>query len=239
MEQHSVKPKPAVVPTDVRGEEKFLADRDPLWKDHLRVFRIGIEFLRGFRGLYKIGPTVTIFGSARFPEGHPHYELGRKVGETLALGGITVMTGGGPGVMEAANRGAFEAGGKSIGCNILLPHEQRANRFLTCAMTFYYFFVRKVMLVKYSSAFVFLPGGFGTLDELTEALTLIQTGKLTRFPVIMMGSEYWKGLLDWIREVLVRNGTIAQSDLSWVHVTDDPQEMMRIIAISSEALQVK
>jgi uncharacterized protein (TIGR00730 family) len=136
--------------------------------------------------------------------------------------------------MEGANKGAFEAGGKSVGCNILLPHEQRSNRYLTRAVTFYYFFVRKVMLLKYSSAFVFLPGGFGTLDELTEALTLIQTGKLRRFPVILMGRDYWKGFLDWIENVLVANGTIDRADLAQIHVTDDPGEILKIIKTQSD-----
>jgi uncharacterized protein (TIGR00730 family) len=228
--QKPVDPIPAtVVPTDIRGEEKFLADRETLLQDIARLIRIGVEFFRGFWLLRSLGTAVTVFGSARFKEDHPNYALARQVGKCLAEGGLVVMTGGGPGTMEAANRGAFEAGGCSVGCNIILPHEQRGNPYLTVAVTFYYFFVRKVMLVKYSSAFVCLPGGFGTLDELTEALTLIQTGKLKRFPVILVGSEYWKGLLDWINTTLKANGTIDPADLSWVHVTDDPHQVMEII----------
>ncbi|HEX4924482.1 MAG TPA: TIGR00730 family Rossman fold protein [Bdellovibrionales bacterium] len=230
MSKDHVTPKPTVIPTDIRGEERLLADRDPLWQDHLRVLRIAIEFLRGFRGLYKIGVTVTVFGSARFTPGHQYYELARKVGETLAQGGLTVMTGGGPGVMEAANRGAFEAGGTSVGCNIRLPHEQHANPFLTCALTFYYFFVRKVMLVKYSSAFVILPGGFGTLDELTEALTLIQTRKILQFPIVLMGNDYWEPFIAMLK-MMIDAGTISAADLDLMLVTDSVPDAMAHIEL--------
>lgn len=229
MKEERETPKPAAVPTDLHSEEKFLADRDPVWMDAFRVVRIAIEFFRGFRKLYGLSPAVTVFGSARFKSDHPNYELSRRIGEELAKAGLTVMTGGGPGAMEAANRGAFESHGVSVGCNILLPHEQRSNPYLNKTVTFYYFFVRKMMLMKYSMAYVFLPGGFGTLDELTEALTLIQTGKIKKFPVILVGSKYWKGFLDWIRADLIGGGTVEASDLSWVHVTDDPQEVVQIV----------
>ncbi len=225
--------------TEVRGEEKFLEGRDPLWKDFARVFRIAIEFFRGFRILNGVGATVTVFGSARFKPDHPTYELARKIGEALAQNGLTVMTGGGPGVMQAANRGAIELGAPSVGCNIELPHEQRSNPYLNRAVTFYYFFVRKMMLMKYSQAFVFLPGGFGTLDELTEALTLIQTGKLKRFPIILVGTDYWRGFLAWVEETLVAQGTIDRSDLAFLHLTDDPLEVVRIVEVSSDARRVR
>ena len=165
-----------------------------------RLGRIFAEFLRGFRALHFVGPCVTVFGSARVAEADPHYALARSLGGRIAGLGLTVMTGGGPGIMEAANRGAREAGGRSIGCNIELPHEQRPNPYLDRFVTFRYFFVRKVMLVKYSVAFVVMPGGFGTLDELFEAATLVQTGKIAAFPIVLMGTAYWAPLLGFLRE---------------------------------------
>ena len=187
-----------------------------------RVGRIAMEFLRGFRDLHFVGPCVTVFGSARFQESHPYYALAREVGRRLARTGATVMTGGGPGIMEAANRGARESGGYSVGCNIVLPAEQKPNPYLDRWVTFRYFFVRKVMLVKYSYAFVVLPGGFGTLDELFEALTLVQTRKIESFPVLLMGTEYWAPLLEFVRETLVRRGTIAKDDPALISATDSP-----------------
>ena len=195
----------------------------------VRVARIAGEFLRGFRALHFVGPCVTVFGSARFPEAHPYYALAREVGRRLARAGATVMTGGGPGIMEAANRGAREGGGYSIGCNIRLPAEQRPNRYLDRWITFRYFFVRKVMLVKYSYAFVVLPGGFGTLDELFEAVTLVQTGKMDSFPILLMGTAYWAPLLHFLRETLVRAGTISPEDQSLLTVTDSPDEIEAVV----------
>ncbi len=194
-----------------------------------RVGRISLEFVRGFRVLHFVGPCVTVFGSARFPAGHQYYELARTLGGKIARTGLTVMTGGGPGVMEAANRGAKEAGGHSVGCNIQLPHEQRHNDYLDTWVTFRYFFVRKVMLVKYSAAFVVLPGGFGTLDELFEALTLVQTKKIESFPVILMGAEYWAPMLAFLRDTLVRAGTVDAADLNLLTVTDSPEEAVEVI----------
>ena len=184
------------------------------------------EFLRGFRTLHFVGPCVTVFGSARFPEDHPYYQLTRKVGAQLAQMGFTVMTGGGPGLMEAASRGAKEAGGYTVGCNIVLPEEQKLNPYLDRAVAFDHFFVRKVMLVKYSYAFVVMPGGLGTMDELFEALTLIQTKKIENFPVVLMGTEYYRPLMGVLVK-MVRAGTIANTDLDLLLLTDSVEEAMR------------
>lgn len=179
--------------------------------------------LRGFRALHFAGPCVTVFGSARFADGHPHYNLARETAAAIARDGWTIMTGGGPGIMEAANRGAKDVNGHSIGCNIELPHEQQPNPYLDLMIEFRYFFVRKVMLVKYSYAFVVLPGGFGTLDELFEILTLIQTGKVHDFRVVLMGKAYWQQLLDLLA-TMTREGTIGPEDLERLVVTDFPDE---------------
>jgi uncharacterized protein (TIGR00730 family) len=194
-----------------------------------RVMRIAGEFIRGFRVLHFVGPCVTFFGSARFPDQHPYYQLARAVATRIARLGFTVMTGGGPGIMEAANRGAREAGGASVGCNIQLPHEQKPNPYLDRYVEFRYFFVRKVMMVKYSYAFVVFPGGFGTLDELTEALTLIQTGKIRNFQLVLMGLDYWRPLLDFIRSNMVAAATISPEDVNLLHPTDDPDEAVSLI----------
>jgi uncharacterized protein (TIGR00730 family) len=206
----------------LRGPSSRLAE---LW----RVFRIGWEFIRGFRALHFIGPCVTVFGSARFGEDHPYYQLTREIGGRLAQVGFTVMTGGGPGLMEAANRGAKDAGGRSIGCNIKLPEEQAPNSYLDKWITFDHFYVRKVMLVKYSYAFVAMPGGFGTMDEVFETATLIQTGKIDNFAIIMVGSEYWKPLLAFMRETLVANETIAVNDLKHIHLVDSADEVEALL----------
>ncbi|TAK16301.1 MAG: TIGR00730 family Rossman fold protein [Acidobacteria bacterium] len=184
------------------------------------VFRAVRDFIRGFRALHFAGPCVTIFGSARFTESHPYYELAREVGRRVSRLGFTVMTGGGPGLMEAANRGARDVGGTSVGCNIELPHEQSPNPYLDRWVSCHYFFVRKVILFKYSYAFVALPGGIGTLDELFEALTLIQTGKIRSFPVVLIGTEYWRSLVTLLRDLKER-GAISAKDLDLLLVTDD------------------
>jgi len=191
----------------------------------LMLFRAGRDFIRGFRALHFVGPCVTVFGSARFTEEHPEYARGREVGRALVGLGFTVMTGGGPGVMEAANRGAREAGGRSVGCNIELPFEQFPNRYLDRWVNCRYFFVRKVLLFKYSYAFVALPGGLGTLDELNEALTLIQTGKIDRFPVVLMGRAYWEPYLEMLQR-MVDAQTISDHDLDLMLVTDSVEEAM-------------
>lgn len=216
--------------TPSQEERRFL--EGPSWRlvELRRLHRIALEFIRGFRALHFVGPCVTVFGSARFPPGHRWYELAREMGRRLAGEGFTVMTGGGPGVMEGANRGAREAGGRSVGCNIELPHEQEPNAYLDRFVEFRYFFVRKVMLVKYSYGFVALPGGFGTLDEIFEAATLIQTGKIKDFPLVLMGSEYWQGLFDLMRGPMLGAGTIEPEDVDRFLLTDSPDEAIARLA---------
>ncbi|HEY6169316.1 MAG TPA: TIGR00730 family Rossman fold protein [Verrucomicrobiae bacterium] len=190
------------------------------------LFRVGRDFVRGFRVLHFVGPCVTVFGSARIREGDRHYQLARDVGAAVAKLGFTVMTGGGPGIMEAANRGAKDVGGRSVGCNIELPAEQKPNDYLDRYVTMRYFFVRRTLLVKYSYAFIVMPGGFGTMDELFEALTLIQTGKIQHFPVVLMGTDYWRGLTDFIGR-MVEAGTIDRGDLELFCCTDSVHEAVK------------
>lgn len=197
--------------------------------DTWRVLRIQSEIITGFDELAHIGRAVAVFGSARTSITHPYYQLAREVGKRLAQAGFTVITGGGPGIMQAANQGAKEGGGLSIGCNIELPYEQEVNPYLDIQMEFRYFFVRKLMLVKYAIAFVIFPGGFGTIDELFEALTLIQTEKIGRFPVILVGSAYWAGLIEWIKAKMLAEGMIEEDDLSLFYVTDDPAAVIDLI----------
>ena len=214
----------------VAGTEKlFLTGRRPREADLESAVRIFLEFLTGVETLIFPGPCVTVFGSARFDEHHKYYQLARELGSGLARAGYTVMTGGGPGVMEAANRGAKEAGGHSIGCNIQLPKEQKPNPYVDKFVEFEHFFVRKVMLVKYSSAFVLLPGGFGTLDELFEVSTLVQTQKLEAFPIICMGGTYWENLHNFFRENLLKEGTISAPDIDLIKNADSVREAIEHI----------
>lgn len=214
----------------VSGTEKiFLSGKRHREADLESAVRVFLEFLRGFESLDFPTPCVTVFGSARFKQGHQYYELARSMGNALAQSGYTVMTGGGPGIMEAANRGAKEAGGYSIGCNIRLPHEQTPNPYLDRFVEFEHFFVRKVMLVKYSSAFVVMPGGFGTLDEVFEVVTLIQTGKLESFPVICIGNSFWHELRDFMDKSLLRAGTISKPDMELIKLVDTVDEAVECI----------
>lgn len=205
--------------------------------DTWRVFRIMGEFVEGFDDLATITRGVSIFGSARTRPDDPQYKAAQETGALLSDAGFAVITGGGPGIMEAANRGAFEAGGISIGCNIELPFEQRPNAYLTRSLTFKYFFVRKTMFVKYSTAFVIFPGGFGTLDELFESLTLIQTRKIKNFPVVLFGTSYWKGMLEWVHTSMLLEGKVAASDLKLLHLTDSPTEIVDIVVKSQDSLR--
>ena len=203
-------------------ERVFLEGPKSRTTEFLRAFAVGHEMIKGFRKFHFIGPCVTVYGSARFAEDHQYYDLARQTGRELVKHGFGVMTGGGPGIMEAANRGAKEEGGLSVGCNITLPKEQRPNPYLDSWVEFRYFMVRKFMLAKYSYGFIALPGGFGTLDELFNILTLIQTGKIKSFPVVLMGLKYWEPLRKLIEETLVSSGTIDSSDTKFITFTDDP-----------------
>ena len=220
-------------------EDERLLERRPspafLDTDPWRALRILSEFVEGFDAMAKVGPAVTIFGSARTVPDAPLYELARTIARKLAEAGYAIITGGGPGTMEAANRGCREGGGLSVGCNIELPHEQGLNAYVDLGIEFRYFFARKTMFVKYADAFVILPGGFGTLDELFEALTLIQTRKVRNFPVVLVGSSYWAGLLAWIRDTLLAKAAIDEPDLALLQLTDDPDEVVRIVQAFSAA----
>jgi uncharacterized protein (TIGR00730 family) len=221
--------------TQSAEEGRFLAGPQPRFAELRRLLRICADFLRGVRALHFIGPCVTVFGSARFHEGHPYYELGREMGRRLGKAGFTVMTGGGPGIMEAANRGAREVGARSVGCNIILPQEQKPNPYLDLWVEFHYFFVRKMMLVKYSYAFVVLPGGFGTMDEIFECATLIQTGKIRNFPLVLLGTRFWQPLFELFDRSMVPEGTISPADTRHLMVTDSPEEAMtRILSSCAE-----
>jgi uncharacterized protein (TIGR00730 family) len=213
------------------AEAAFLTEIRTPEKETRRLERIHREFVRGFRELYDLGPAVTVFGSARFKETHPYYKLARAVGRELARAGLATITGGGPGIMEAANRGAFEAGGGSYGLNIVLPHEQSANPYVQKSVEFHYFFTRKVMLVKYSCAFIVMPGGLGTLDELFEAATLIQCQKIGPFPIILLDGKFWKGLQIWGQD-LMNHGVFQKKELGFGRVTDSPQEAVELIVRS-------
>ena len=221
--------KPSLLEHIAGAEKQFLAGRRERTADLESAIRVFLEFLRGFESLEIDRPCVTVFGSARFKPAHPYYQMARELGRALAKAGFAVMTGGGPGVMEAANRGAKEGGGRSIGCNIKLPLEQKPNPYVDRFVEFDHFFVRKVMLVKYSSAFVLMPGGFGTLDEIFEALTLMQTRKIEKFPVVVMGSRFWGNMQEFMRRSLVAEGTIDPVDLALWYATDSPTDAVAVI----------
>lgn len=221
-------PTSAVTAAPECADEIFLEGPRTRFEEFVTLLRVMADFIRGFRTLHFVGPCVTVFGSARIKSDDPHYELARKMGAAIARLGFTVMTGGGPGIMEAANRGAKDVGGRSVGCTIELPSEQPANAYLDRCVRLHYFFVRKALLVKYSYAFVVMPGGAGTLDELFEALTLIQTDKIKHFPIVIMGTDYWKELMYFINKMAQR-GMIAPSDLKLVYSTDSIEEAIEHI----------
>ncbi len=213
-------------------DQRLLDSRGPsdwVHTDPWRVQRITAEFVEGFGGLAELGPAIGVFGSARTPADHPAYAQGEQVGAALARAGFAVITGGGPGAMEAANKGASEAGGVSVGLGIELPFESGLNDWVDVGINFRYFFARKTMFVKYAQGFVVLPGGLGTLDELFEALTLVQTGKVTAFPVVLLGRDYWSGLLDWLRTTVVGEAKMSAADLDLVVVTDDVDEAVALV----------
>lgn len=210
--------------TRSRKEERFLTGPRSRIRNVISACHIFWEFIRGVHALHSLGPCITVFGSARFDESHPYYRMAREIGRCLTEVGFTVMTGGGPGIMEAANRGAKENGGKSVGCNIILPRENQPNAYLDRWIRFHYFFIRKIMLMKYSYGFIAFPGGFGTLDEVAETLLLKQTGKIRSFPLILMGSEYWSPLVHLIRKHLRSERAINPEDSKLFTVCDDPEE---------------
>jgi uncharacterized protein (TIGR00730 family) len=213
-------------------DQRLLDERGPTdWvhTDPWRVLRIQSEFVEGFGALAELGPAVSVFGSARTRPDDAVYAMAEKVGASLVHAGYAVITGGGPGAMEAANKGARDAGGTSVGLGIELPFEQGLNRYVDLGVNFRYFFARKTMFVKYASGFIVLPGGFGTLDELFEAVTLVQTRKVTRFPIVLIGTSYWGGLLDWLRQTAADAGTISPADIDLLHLTDDVEEAVQIV----------
>ncbi len=216
------------------AERKFLTSTRSPEGERARLKRINDEFARAFKAFYHLGPAVTVFGSARFKENHPYYKLARSVGAELAGAGFATLTGGGPGIMEAANRGAHETGGASYGLNIILPHEQCENPYVDRSLEFRYFFTRKVCLVKYSCAFIIMPGGLGTLDELFEAATLIQCRKIGPFPVILMGGKFWAGLREW-GQFMMKAGVFARNEIGFGYVTDSPEEAVDLIVRSLPA----
>jgi uncharacterized protein (TIGR00730 family) len=238
---------PRATVTDVHRpattDEELLSSQAPavasVHTEEERLARINAELERGFGALHGITRGVSIFGSARIPEGDPRYALAREVGRRLGEAGFAVITGGGPGIMEAANRGAEEAGACSVGLNIELPFEEGPNPYQDIALTFHFFFTRKVMFVRYANAFVVFPGGFGTLDELFEALVLIQTHKIRSFPVVLVGTEWWSGMIDWIRARLEEEGMISPGDVELLRCTDDPAEVLEIVAAGAERQGVR
>jgi uncharacterized protein (TIGR00730 family) len=218
-------------------DQRLLDTRGPTdWvhTDPWRVLRIQSEFVEGFGGLAELGPAISVFGSARTPRDDPAYAAAERLGRTLAEAGFAVITGGGPGVMEAANKGASEAGGVSVGLGIELPFEAGLNEYVDRGLNFRYFFARKTMFVKYAQGFVVLPGGFGTFDELFEALTLVQTEKVTSFPIVLVGTSYWSGLIDWIRDTVLAEGKISAPDLDMFRLTDDVEEAVEVMVAAQQ-----
>jgi uncharacterized protein (TIGR00730 family) len=237
MKTSKIKKKDEVISNALEEDLKIRkAFKDKDWaeiksSDSWAIFKVMSEFVEGFDKMAKIGPCVTIFGSARVKQNHPYYKMAEEIAFQLVHSGYGVITGGGPGIMEAGNKGANRAGGKSVGLNIYLPHEQKGNPYIDSdkLITFDYFFVRKVMFTKYSQGFIVMPGGFGTMDELTEALTLIQTKKIGRFPIVLVGKKFWHGMIDWMRKVLVAEKMVHEDDLFLFNVVDTPEEAVHVI----------
>lgn len=229
------------IPAETTDQRLLDRQHDTEWvhSDPWRVMRIQSEFVEGFGALAEVGQAVSVFGSARTPVDHPDYALGVQVGRGLVDRGYAVITGGGPGIMEAANKGAREAGGLSVGLGIELPFEQGMNEYVDLGVNFRYFFARKTMFVKYASGFVVLPGGFGTLDEMFEALTLVQTHKVTEFPIVLVGSDYWSGLFDWLSTAVLDRGMIHAKDLALFSIVDDADEAVRIVCDRNEELRAR
>jgi len=229
------------IPTTTSDQRLLAPSHGSSWRhdDPRRVLRIQSEFVEGFGALAEVGAAVSVFGSARSAEGSADYALAQAVGAALVKAGYAVITGGGPGVMEGANRGAAEAGGLSVGLGIELPFEQGINPWVNLGVDFRYFFARKTMFVKYSEGFIVLPGGFGTMDELFEALTLVQTGKVTGFPIVLMCTSFWAGLIDWLQATVVAGGQISQSDMDLLHLCDDPDEAVQIVVQAGEQLRAQ
>ena len=227
------------VPATTTDQRLLDTATDTSWvhTDPWRVLRIQSEFVEGFGTLAELGPAVCVFGSARTPPDAPAYAVAEELAGRLARSGLTVITGGGPGIMEAANKGAAEAGGVSVGLGIELPRESGLNPYVNLGINFRYFFARKTMFVKYAQGFVVMPGGFGTLDELFESLTLVQTHKIQNFPIVLFGREYWAGLVDWLRSTMVPRGTILPSDVNLMHITDDPEDAARYIRENTPSQQ--
>jgi uncharacterized protein (TIGR00730 family) len=224
--------RPGAQPGGLTNDQRLLDSRGPQDWNHTdiwRVMKIQSEFVSGFNDLADLGPAISVFGSARTKPEDPVYEMGVKLGAALAQAGFTVITGGGPGAMEAANKGAAEAGGMSVGLGIELPWEARLNDFVTLGIDFRYFFVRKTMFIKYSQGYAVLPGGVGTLDELFEAMTLVQTEKVTRFPIVLLGVEHWEGLVEWMRNTMLADGRIGPTDLDMLILTDDVDEAVELM----------
>jgi uncharacterized protein (TIGR00730 family) len=236
--RHAPGPRPSKGrPEGTTTDQRLLDSRgDSGWvhTDPWRVLKIQAEFVEGFNDLAELGPAISVFGSARITPDHPGYQLGVKVGAALVHAGFAVITGGGPGAMEAANKGASEAGGESVGLGIELPFESSLNEYVNFGLNFRYFFVRKTMFVKYSQGYVVLPGGVGTLDELFEAITLVQTQKVTQFPIVLMGVEYWTGLLEWMKGSMLEDGRIKQSDIDMLTLTDDVDEAVALMVAARD-----
>lgn len=216
-------------PSDAK-DQKLIEGPKRRLEDLRMLSSISLEFVKGFRAFYRVGPCATFFGSARFHEDHQYYKLARETARKIAQAGFSIMTGGGPGIMEAANRGAREVGARSIACNISLPHEQEPNQYLDFFVEFNHFFVRKVMLLRYSFAFIVFPGGFGTLDEVFETVTLIQTKKINNFPIVIMGTDFWQPMKNFIFDTLLANKTISNEDLDLIYFTDDPEDALAFIS---------